>query len=130
MHHSKLSDQLTELKDRGNLTIQDIAQMSDVPEGTVKKIFSGATENPSFQAVCKIVAVLGGSVDELVGIKPVSKADTVYISQELIDSYKRHINDKARWMRVFFKALCVVVGFIMVVLLFDLFNGGIGYIRY
>lgn len=128
--YNKLSDQLTELKDRGSLTIQDIAQLSNVPEGTVKKIFSGATENPSFQAVCKIVAVLGGSVDELVGIKPVSKDDTVYISQELIDSYKRHINDKAKWMRIFFKALCIVVGFIMVVLLFDLFNGGIGYIRY
>lgn len=130
MPEKMLCKALNDLKDKRGLTIQELADLSQVPEGTVKKILSGSTENPTFRNVCQIVIALGGSVDEMVGIKPVEKEDTVYISQELISSYKKHIEDKSRWMRIFFTALCVVMSFIMIVLLFDLLNGNVGYVRY
>lgn len=45
-----LHDQLKELKNRKNLTAQEIADRSGVPLSTVNKILSGQTDNPAFLA--------------------------------------------------------------------------------
>lgn len=127
---SNFTKNLKKLKDKSGMTAQEISEISGVPESTVSRIISGATDNPTFKNVCDIVIAMGGSLDELLGIEPVTKDETVYISRELIDSYKRHISDKQRWMRVFFIALCISIAFIMTVLIMDLIHGSYGYIRY
>lgn len=63
MIYKKLKD----LKEKSKKTNHEIAELSGIPESTVTRIFSGHTDNPSFQTICDIVLALDGSLDEFVG---------------------------------------------------------------
>ena len=56
---------LNTLKDKGNFTFEGISKLSNVPEATVKNIFSGKTEDPRFETVSAIVIAMGGSLDAI-----------------------------------------------------------------
>ncbi|MEG1774838.1 MAG: S24 family peptidase [Oscillospiraceae bacterium] len=47
------------LKKRAGLTSKQISERSGIPIGTLNKLYSGATKNPSLQAVSQIAAVFG-----------------------------------------------------------------------
>ena len=47
------------------MTTKQIAEKTNLPERTVARIFSGETENPYVDTLLRIVAILGGSLDEL-----------------------------------------------------------------
>ena len=64
-----LSTQLKLLKEKRKLTNQQLSDLSGVPVGTINRILSGQTDNPSFQTVCDMVMAMDGSLDELVGIQ-------------------------------------------------------------
>lgn len=64
-----LSTQLKILKEKRKLTNQQLSDLSGVPVGTINRILSGQTDNPSFQTVCDMVLAMDGSLDEIVGIK-------------------------------------------------------------
>lgn len=61
---------IRELKKEKGLSNEDIAELADVPETTVSKIISGATQDPRFESVTKIIIALGGSVDQILGLVP------------------------------------------------------------
>ena len=67
--------QLKELKEKTKMTNHEIAELSGVPESTITRIFSGHTDNPTFQNVCDIVLALGGSLDDIAGIKCPKKSE-------------------------------------------------------
>ena len=54
---------LKELKKEKGMTVKQIAEMTNLPERTVKRIFSGDTDNPYVDTLHRIVTVLGGSLD-------------------------------------------------------------------
>jgi transcriptional regulator with XRE-family HTH domain len=58
-------ENLKELKNKKGLTSKQIAEISKLPEKTVSRIFSGDTPNPYVDTICRIVAVLDGSLDEV-----------------------------------------------------------------
>lgn len=58
-------DNLKELKKAKGMTSKQIAELTNLPERTVVRIFSGDTDNPYVDTLRRIVAVLGGSLDEL-----------------------------------------------------------------
>ena len=58
-------DNLKELKKSKGLTSKVIAEMTNLPERTVVRIFSGDTPNPYVDTLYRIVAVLGGSLDDI-----------------------------------------------------------------
>lgn len=58
-------DKIKELKENKNMTTKQIAQRSNLPESTVKRIFMGDTDAPRIDTLRQIVAVLDGSLDEL-----------------------------------------------------------------
>lgn len=60
-------DRLNALRNKHGLTYQQLADMSNVPVGTVKSILTGATASPGFEATCAILAAMGESVDAFVG---------------------------------------------------------------
>lgn len=60
-----LINYLNVLKNKGNFTYEAIANLSGIPEGTVKNIFSGKTEDPRFETVSAIVLSMGGSLDAI-----------------------------------------------------------------
>ena len=47
------------------MSSKQIAEMTNLPERTVVRIFSGDTDNPYVDTLRRIVAVLGGSLDDL-----------------------------------------------------------------
>ena len=60
-----VKDYLNQLKNNGKYTWSDIANISGIPETTLRKIFSGETADPRFDTVAKIVTALGGSLDDV-----------------------------------------------------------------
>lgn len=60
-----VKDYLNQLKSNGKYTWNDIANISGIPETTLRKIFSGETADPRFDTVAKIVTALGGSLDDV-----------------------------------------------------------------
>lgn len=58
-------DNLKELKKNAGMSSKQIAEKTNLPERTVSRIFSGDTDNPYMDTLRRIVAVLGGSLDDL-----------------------------------------------------------------
>lgn len=58
-------DNLKELKKQTNLSSKQIASMTNLPERTVSRIFSGDTDNPYVDTIYRIVSFLGGSLDDI-----------------------------------------------------------------
>lgn len=65
-----LSGKLNNLRAKHGLTYQQLADLSEVPVGTVKAIMSGSTTSPGFDTVCALMKAMGESVDAMVGIAP------------------------------------------------------------
>ena len=58
-------ENLKELKKAKGMTTKQIADATKIPEGTIKRIFSGDTEDPYVTTIHRIVTVLGGSLDHV-----------------------------------------------------------------
>ena len=58
-------DNLKELKKAKGMTSRQIADATGMPEGTIKRIFSGETTDPYITTVHRIVIALGGSLDHI-----------------------------------------------------------------
>lgn len=58
-------DNLKELKKKTGMSSKQIAEATNLPERTVARIFSGETDKPYVDTLRRIVAVLGGSLDDL-----------------------------------------------------------------
>lgn len=58
-------EKLRELKKAKGLSSRQIAEMTDVPERTIKRVFTGETENPYMDTIRRIAKVLDVSLDEL-----------------------------------------------------------------
>ena len=75
-------ENLKELKKSKGVTIKQIADATKIPEGTIKRIFSGDTDDPYVSTIHRIVTVLGGSLDHVL-------ADTnVVLSSESMTEVK------------------------------------------
>ena len=58
-------DNLKELKKETGMSSKQIAEMTNLPERTVIRIFSGDTDNPYVDTIRRIVTALGGSLDSI-----------------------------------------------------------------
>ena len=72
-------DNLKELKAKQGMSSKQIAEKTNLPERTVIRIFSGDTDNPYVDTLRRIVAVLGGSLDDIF-----AETKIVVASQDLI----------------------------------------------
>lgn len=122
--------ELKRLKDKRKLTNQQLSDLSGVPIGTINRIMAGQTDNPSFQTVCDMVMAMGGSLDELVGIKAEHPSDDKKApSPEIIKLYETMLASKDMWIRRLFVVCCVLAVFILCVMAYDLANPMIGYFQ-
>lgn len=126
-----IHNQLKQLKEKRRLTNQQLADLSGVPIGTVNRILSGQTDNPSFQAVCDMVMAMDGSLDELVGIKEETFSPTERKSagKEIIQLYEGIIADKNKWMVRLFTCCCVLTLVLIGIVAFDLLNPNHGWFQ-
>ena len=90
-----LTTYLNALKNKGNFTIESIANLSNVPEATVRNIMSGKTEDPRFETVSSIVKAMGGSLDAVYCITENKNQDseTAVVLTTIKESYEQRINE-------------------------------------
>ncbi len=60
-------EKLRQLKKKSQMTNQQIAEKSNIPESTVARIFSGKTPNPTIATVIAMARAMGGSAADLMG---------------------------------------------------------------
>ena len=58
-------ENLKELKKAKGMTAKQIADATKIPEGTIKRIFAGETDDPYVSTIHRIVVALGGSLDHV-----------------------------------------------------------------
>lgn len=58
-------DNLKELKKSKGMTCKQISNATNIPESTIKRIFSGDTDNPYVDTVRRIAIALDSSLDEI-----------------------------------------------------------------
>lgn len=129
------------LKSKENLSWSELSKMSDLPEATIRKIFSGETADPRFETVAKLVLAMGGSIDEMLGnapetaeseSTPLAMMREIYESRiaEIKKSSQAHIESLKRDKR-YLGIVCAVLGiFIIGWLIIDLSLGSVGWFRY
>ena len=80
------------LKEAGNFTSEQIANLSGVPLSTVRNIISGKTQDAGFHTIAKLVISLGGDLNELIGYDK-KKEIEVNSTVSLIETYEMRIGD-------------------------------------
>ena len=123
-------------KNKGNFTATEIANLSGIPEATIRKILSGETADPRFDTVAKLVSAMGGSMDEVLENKVEKDIEMNALLvlketyEERIKDIKDHILSLSRDKRI----LAIVAGALMLiiigVLILDLSIGTMGWVRY
>ena len=88
----KIKDYITALKNAGNFTLEDIANLSGIPIATVRNIYTGKTPDARFSTVSRIIISLGGDLNELVGYKK-KKEIEVNSTVSLKETYEMRIAD-------------------------------------
>lgn len=79
-------DNLKELKKAKGMTTKQIADATKIPEGTIKRIFSGDTIDPYVSTIHRIVIALGGSLDHILAdTNAVLAPESVAEAKEIAD---------------------------------------------
>lgn len=99
----KAKEYILALKQAGNFTAEDIANLSGIPLPTIRNIITGKTPDARFGTIAKIVISLGGDLNELIGYekkKEIEINSTVSLKEtyemriaDLIKSYEDRIED-------------------------------------
>lgn len=135
-------DRLKALKEEKDITNAEIAKLSNIPLATITRIFNGSTPNPTFETFSQIAIALGGSLDEIAGIKqgepvlsPVETTLNSYseLLKEKDDRIKELKEDRNRVCKEKYTLvglLACFMSFVLVLLIVDITNGHFGYFRY
>ena len=79
------------------MSFKQIAEMTNLPERTVARIFSGDTDNPYVDTLHRIVSVLGGSLDSILAdSKAVVGNTNLSVLQEDIDRLNSEVDRLTR----------------------------------
>lgn len=99
----KVKDYILALKEAGNFTTEDMANISGIPHSTVRNICTGKTPDARFGTIAKLVISLGGNLNELISYdkkKEIEVNSTVSLKEtyemriaDLIKSYETRIED-------------------------------------
>ncbi len=132
-------ERLRILKDKSGMTTKQIADKCGIPESTVTRIFSGKTPNPTIISVMAITKAMGGTAadifDDNAQVNTQLKVPQVVVSDmeqknlEIVNLYRSIIDSKDKTIKLLTYVLLGLATVIIFLLLFDLFNGGIGYFR-
>lgn len=88
-----LQDLCRDAKDRQNLTIQDLSDITDISASTISNFFSASSKEPSVYKMGLICAALGVSMDEYFGIeKEVTTEDKLAQANEKL-AHQKQIHD-------------------------------------
>ena len=137
-------ERLKAIKEEKKLTNVEIANISNIPLATITRIFNGQTPNPTFETFSHIAIAMGGSLDEIAGIKQPEARPIDAPIQTTLDSYAELLKEKdtrikelkeekeyeRKQKHKMITALFCVVGFLLLILTVDILNGNFGYFRH
>lgn len=99
----KAREYILALKEAGNFTFEDMANVSGIPLSTVRNICSGKTPDARFGTIAKLVISMGGDLNELIGYekkKEIEVNSTVSLKEtyemriaDIVNSYETRIAD-------------------------------------
>lgn len=124
----ELEHRLNKLKEEKGLTAKEIAEASGVPLTTVNRIFSGQTPDPCYSTVCKLLDVLGASDDDKNALL-VENSDVEHYNA-MIALYERGLAQRNNWIRILAGLLFGIIAVIIIVLVIDILNPNMGFVRY
>ena len=141
-----IKEYLKYLKTNGNFSWHDISAASGLPEATIRKIFSGETADPRFETVVRLVSAMGGSLEK---INAIEKIDNVEIPEDsqikalkalkevyeerikyIKQSSSDHILSLKRDKKILIAVVCILSFLLIGALVYDLFIGSVGWLRY
>lgn len=131
-----VKEYLTTLKNAGSYSWSDIANLSGIPEATVRKVFSGETADPRFETIAKIVIAMGGDMNDAIDNKKkkeieISSTISLKESYELrLEDTKEYINSLKRDKKMLGICLAALVGAVLIFLIADIFLTSHGWLRY
>lgn len=88
----KAREYILALKNAGNFTFEDIANLSGIPIQTVRNILSGKTPDARFGTIAKLVISMGGDLNEVVGYEK-KKEIEVNSTVSMKETYEMRIAD-------------------------------------
>ena len=88
----KAREYILALKEAGNFTFEDMANVSGIPLSTVRNICSGKTPDARFGTIAKLVISMGGDLNELIGYEK-KKEIEVNSAVSLKETYEMRISD-------------------------------------
>lgn len=122
-------DKIKEEKERRNITNQELADQSGVPVGTIARIMARAVDSPNYTTVVSLCRALNISIDGYEGIEA-DGAPPQPVDQRTVRILENALNEKNRWIRTLFICCISLMGVIVFLLIFDIVNPSIGYVRY
>ena len=131
-----VKDYLNTLKIKGNFTCAEISKLSGIPEATVRKILSGETADPRFETIVKLVASMGGSMDDIAGGKKEIEIENnaVMVLKDTYETKIAYLKDHLESLKQDKKTLTYVsiaLGLILVgILIFDIVTSSHGWVQY
>ena len=106
----KAREYILALKEAGNFTSEDLANMSGIPLSTIRNICTGKTPDARFGTIAKLVLSLGGDLNELIGYekkKEIEINSTVSLKEtyemriaDLVKSYEARIEEVKKFSDV------------------------------
>ena len=124
----ELEHELNKLKEEKGLTAKELAEASGVPLPTVNRILSGQTPDPGYSTVCKLLDVLGATDDDKKQVFS-ENTDTEHY-KAMIALYERGLAQRNKWIKLLAGVLLGIIAVIIIVLVIDILNPNMGYVRY
>ena len=128
-----VKDRLNALKIKADVTCAEWSKLSTVPEATIRKILSGETPDPRFDTIVKLVSSVGGSMDDVVGVKKEAEIENnavltlkdAYESRidalrERVEDVKKYAESLHRDKKMLTLAVVVLVAILVGILIFDI----------
>lgn len=114
-----------------------------MPEATIRKILSGETPDPRFETIVKLVAAVGGSMDDVIGAKKETEIENNAVLtlkeayESRIDALRERVEDVKKYAEALHRdkkmlsiAVVVLVAILIGILIFDIALDTNGWVRY
>ena len=131
-----VKEYLNTLKNAGGYTWQEIANISGIPEATIRKVFSGETADPRFETIAKLVIAMGGDLNDAMDNKKkkeIEISSTISLKESCemrLDDQKEYIASLKNDKKILGIAVAVLGGIIALLLVLDIVLASHGWIRY
>lgn len=135
-------DKLAEYRQNSGLSLEDIAEQTGLSVSSISRVYSGSTTNPTIDTLSSIIAVTGGSLDEVCGIATATPPDGfTQLDMDILALFAKsqnrtqaalqaHIHSLRKLMRYSLIANVAFVALIIFVLIFDLTHPTMGWVQY